>query len=59
MGMVGFTPLSFIPKETAPGNHWIGGLMDPRAGLETVEKRKILPCWELSPAHPAFNENID
>jgi hypothetical protein len=32
-----------------PGTHWIGGWVDPRAGLENVEKRKFLtlPGLEL------------
>jgi hypothetical protein len=28
-----------------PGTHWIGGWMGPRAGLNAMEKRKIIPCW--------------
>jgi hypothetical protein len=28
----------FTPGEIAPGTHWIGGWMDPRAGLDDVEK---------------------
>jgi hypothetical protein len=35
-------PGSFIPGEWAPGTHWIGGCMDPRAGLDVVEKKKFL-----------------
>jgi hypothetical protein len=31
-------PGSFKPGECAPGTHWIGGLVDPRAGLENVKK---------------------
>jgi hypothetical protein len=32
-----------------PGAHWIGGWVDPRAGLDDVEKRKFLtlPGLEL------------
>jgi hypothetical protein len=35
--------------ERAPGTHWIGGWVDPRAGLDDVEKRKFvtLPGLEL------------
>jgi hypothetical protein len=42
-------PGRFIPGETAAGTHWIGGLVEPRAGLDDVEKRKflILPGLEL------------
>jgi hypothetical protein len=35
-------PGLFIPGERAPGTHWIGGWVDPRAGLDDVEKRKFL-----------------
>jgi hypothetical protein len=28
--------------ERTPGTHWIGGLVDPRAGLDDMEKRKFL-----------------
>jgi hypothetical protein len=35
-------PGHFTPKEISPGTHWIGGWLDPRTGLDNVEKRKIL-----------------
>jgi hypothetical protein len=31
-------PGRFTPGERAPGTHWIGGWVDPRAGLDDVEK---------------------
>jgi hypothetical protein len=31
----------FTPREIAPGIHWIGGWVGPRAILEDVVKRKI------------------
>jgi len=31
----------FIPWERAPGTHWIGGWVGPKAGLDTVVRRKI------------------
>jgi hypothetical protein len=39
------------PGERATGTHWVGGWVDPRAGLDDVEKRKflILPGLELRP----------
>jgi hypothetical protein len=46
------------PGRFAPGTHWIGGWVDPRAGLDDVEKRKFLtlPGLDLRPlsrpAHP-------
>jgi hypothetical protein len=52
-------PRRFTPGENAPGTHWIGGWMDPRAGLDDVEKRKflILPGLELRPlGHPAHSQ---
>jgi hypothetical protein len=37
------------PQCKNPGTHWIGGWVDPRAGLDDVEKRKFLtlPGLEL------------
>jgi len=35
-----FTPMPLYPRETAPGIHWKGGWEGPRAGLDTVVKRK-------------------
>jgi hypothetical protein len=32
-----------------PSTHWIEDLVGPRAGLEAVEKRKILPLQGLEP----------
>jgi hypothetical protein len=39
----------FTTGENAPDTHWIEGWVDPRAGLEDVEKRKFLtlPGLEL------------
>jgi hypothetical protein len=34
-------PSRFTARERAPGTHWIGGWVGPRAGLDTVVKRKI------------------
>jgi hypothetical protein len=34
-------PGRFIPRERAPGIHWIGGRVGPRAVLGAVVKRKI------------------
>jgi hypothetical protein len=33
-------PCRFIPEETATGTHWTEGWVGPRAGLNTVVKRK-------------------
>jgi hypothetical protein len=42
-------PGLFNRGEKAPGTHWIEGLVDPRAGLDDVVKRKFLtlPGLEL------------
>jgi hypothetical protein len=31
-------PGRFTPGEKAPGTHWIGGWVDPGAGLDDMEK---------------------
>jgi hypothetical protein len=36
--VVNFTPRTLYPRERAPGTHWIGGLVDLRAGLDDLEK---------------------
>jgi hypothetical protein len=35
-------PGRFTHREKAPGTHWVGGWVDPRAGLDDLEKRKLL-----------------
>jgi hypothetical protein len=54
----------FTPKERAPGTHWIGGWVDPRAVLDAVMKRKIpSPRRESNPrtpiAQPVVQRNTD
>jgi hypothetical protein len=39
----------FIPGERAPCTHWLGGWVDPRAGLEDMKERKFLPPPGLEP----------
>jgi hypothetical protein len=36
-------PCRFTPGEITPCNHCIGGWVGPKAGLDAVKKRKILP----------------
>jgi hypothetical protein len=51
----------FTLGERAPGTHWIGGWVDPRAGLDDMEKRKILPLpgLELRPlGRPARRQSL-
>jgi hypothetical protein len=46
-------PGHFTPRERAPGTHWIGGWVGPRAVLDPVVKRKIpSPSQELNPRTP-------
>jgi hypothetical protein len=46
-------PGRFTPRERAPGTHWIGGWVDPRAFLDAVVKRKIpSPRRESNPRTP-------
>jgi hypothetical protein len=37
----------FTPGEMAPGTHWIGGWVEPRADLDDMEMRKLLTLPEL------------
>jgi hypothetical protein len=39
-------PCRFTPMEIAPGTHLIGGWVNRRISLHSVEKRQILPCRE-------------
>jgi hypothetical protein len=49
----------FTPREIAPGTHWIGGWVGPRAGLDAVEKRRIsCPCRESNPGSQARNPSL-
>jgi hypothetical protein len=46
-------PGRFTPRVRAPGTHWIGDWVDPRAVLDAVVKRKIpSPRWESTPRTP-------
>jgi hypothetical protein len=42
-------PGRFIPRERVPATHWIGGWVDPRAGLDTVVKKIPSPCRDSNP----------
>jgi hypothetical protein len=35
-------PVRLITDERAPGTHWIGGCVDPRAGLDDLKNKKFL-----------------
>jgi hypothetical protein len=47
----------FTPGEKFAGTHWIGGWVDPRAGVDAV-KRSILYCWESDPVLPAHSPSL-
>jgi hypothetical protein len=54
-------PGRFTPEERASGTQWIGGWVDPRAGLDDVEKRKFLTLLglELRPlSRPARSQSL-
>jgi hypothetical protein len=54
-------PGRFTPGERAPGTLWIGGWVDPRAGLDDSDKRKFLtlPGFELRPlSRPARSQSL-
>jgi hypothetical protein len=51
--VVSFTAGRFIPREKAPGTHWIGGWVGLRAVLDVVVNRKIpSPRRELNSRTP-------
>jgi hypothetical protein len=53
------SPARFTSGERAPGTHWIGDWVGPRAGLDDVEKREflILRRLELRPlGRPAYSQ---
>jgi hypothetical protein len=59
--MVSFTTRPFHRRGKSPGNHWIGGWVDPRAGLNDVENRKFLtlPGLEFrTPGLPACSQSL-
>jgi hypothetical protein len=35
----------FTPGERAPSTHWVGGYVDPRAGVDNVEKTNSGSYW--------------
>jgi hypothetical protein len=54
-------PGYFTPGERAPDAQWIGGWVDPRAGLDGVEKRKFLTLPGLglrSLCRPARSQSL-
>jgi hypothetical protein len=60
MSVVSFTPLSLCPRGQKIHTHWIGGWVGPRAGLDDVGKRKILPLPGIEPTvQPIIRRYID
>jgi hypothetical protein len=54
-------PCHFTRGKRTPSIHWIGGWVGPRAGLDDVERRKllILPGLELQPLScPAHSQSL-
>jgi ribosome modulation factor len=53
------SPFTPEKRKRAPGTHWIGGWVGPRADLESVLKTKIsCPCRESNPGRPACHYQI-
>jgi hypothetical protein len=48
----------FTPLDKDSATHWIGGWLGPRAGLDAVEKRKILHCRESNPGCPTDSPSL-
>jgi hypothetical protein len=61
--MVTFTHLPFTPGERAPGTHWIGGLVDSRAGLDDWRRENSRPYRDsnsdLSVVQPVASRYTD
>jgi hypothetical protein len=50
----------FTPREKAPGTQWTGGWVGPRAGLDTLSKRKLpSPRPGYEPGHPIFQPIVN
>jgi hypothetical protein len=49
----------FTSGETTLGTHWTGGWVDPRAGMNTADRGKILcPCRESNPDRPVVQSAV-
>jgi hypothetical protein len=54
-------PCRFTPGKRVPDTHWLGGCVDPRVGLDDLEKRKFLtlPGLKLrSLGRPARSQSL-
>jgi hypothetical protein len=57
----GLRPGCFVSGEGASGTHWIGSWVDPRAGLDDVEKKKFFTIPGLEPRllrRPARSQSL-
>jgi hypothetical protein len=54
-------PCCFTPGERAPGTHWIGGWVGPRAGLDSMKKRAAIPTepTNLLGAHNSLANQLE
>jgi hypothetical protein len=44
--------LATLPRKKAPGTHWIGGWVGPRAVLDAVVRKSPSPSQESNPRTP-------
>jgi hypothetical protein len=58
--VVSFTPWLFDPREIDCNTLWIGGWVEPRVGLDAIEKRKNLPLpgTEPRPSNPLITVTL-
>jgi hypothetical protein len=56
MGVSGqrHAPAALYPRGNDPGTHWIGGWVDPKAGLDAGAKEKSSACQGSNPDRPYF-----
>jgi hypothetical protein len=52
-------PCRLTPPKRVPDSHWIEGWVVPRAGLDVVEKRKNLHCWDSKPGRRSRSPSLD
>jgi hypothetical protein len=54
-------PGRFTSGEIAPGTHWIGGWVGPRAGLDTVDPalKTIRKCYSLKVQYKGFVNKVN
>jgi hypothetical protein len=53
-------PCRFTPGARAPGTHWIGGWVGPRAGLDTAGQRKSCTAgYRTQAAQPVARHHTD